>query len=107
VRNVGLSSLSSAESAKANAEKTKSGSVWFAKHGHRPLTFDLTWVEYCQQCKQDNLANITYQRAFRFITQLLDGNFQQRTEFLFANDLASYVSTRARPVRTTQKQVAG
>ncbi len=102
-----LSSLSSAESAKANAEKTKSGSQWFAKHGHHPLTFDLTWVEYCQQCKQDNLANITYQRAVRFITQLLDGNFQQSTEFLFANDLASYVNTRAKPVRTSQKQVAG
>lgn len=102
-----LSSLSSAESAKANAEKTKSGCQWFAKNGHRPLVFDLSWVDYCQQCQQDNLANLTYQRAKRFLSRLLDGNFKESTEFLFANDLASYISSRAKPVTKTKKQVAG
>jgi hypothetical protein len=102
-----LSSLSSAESAKANAEKTKSGSQWFAKHGHRPLVFDLSWVDYCQQCKQDNLANLTHQRAVRFMTQLLAGNFKESSEFLFTNDLAAYISSRANPVTKTKKRVAG
>jgi hypothetical protein len=100
-----LSSLSRVDSAKANAEKTKSGSQWFAKHGHHPLVFDLTWVDYCQQCKQDNLANFTYQKAVRFINQLLAGNFQASTEFLFANDLAVYVSSRVKPVTKIKSQV--
>lgn len=102
-----LSSLSSTESAKANAEKTRSGSQWFAKHGHRPLAFDVSWVEYCQQCQQDNLANLTYQRAVRFITRILDRNFQKSTEFLFANDLAAYITNRPKPAKITQKRATG
>ncbi len=100
-----LSSLSSAESAKANAEKTKSGSQWFAKNGHRPLAFDLSWVDYCQQCKQDNLANFTHQKAVRFISQLLAGNYQHNMDFPFANDLAVYISSRVKPVTKTKSQV--
>ena len=79
-----LSCLSDKKTAKANAEKTRSGAKWFAEHGHQPMTFDLSWTEYYQQCKQGNLADIAYQRALRFLDQYLAGKSQ---EFQFADCL--------------------
>jgi hypothetical protein len=41
-----LSSLSNTENARANAGLTKAGAKWFAQNGHRPIDFDLSWVNF-------------------------------------------------------------
>lgn len=103
-----LSSLSCKATAKTNAEKTRLGGQWFAKNGHRPILFDVSWIEHYQQCEQGNLADITYQRALRFLTQFLAGQFQDSQEFQFANNLAGYISIQVKSTTKAKKvEVAG
>ncbi len=102
-----LSCLSDSKAAKTNAEKTRSGRQWFARHGHHPLNFNLSWAEHYQRCRQDNLTDLTFQRAQRFLIDLLAGQFQTSAEFQFANILASQQLVNQKPVIKTKTQGAG
>ncbi len=102
-----LSCLSDKKTAKANAKKTRSGAKWFAEHGHRPMTFDLSWTEYYQQCEQDNLADIAYQRALRFLDQYLAGKFRKSREFQFADCLAGQSSDKTKPATNVKAKAGG
>lgn len=80
-----LSSLSSKQFAYVNASKTKSGGQWFVDNGHHPIVFDLSWVEYYKQCQKDNLVPFIYEKALRFITNVLTGDHQENPDFDFAS----------------------
>jgi len=102
-----LSSLSCKTTAKFNAEKTRLGKQWFAKNGHRPILFDVSWIEHYQQCEQGNLADITYQRALRFLIHYLAGQFQKNPEFEFANCLSGQNPAKVKPTTKANVRIAG
>jgi hypothetical protein len=102
-----LSSLSSKQTAKANAEKTKAGKQWFIINGHHPVSFDLSWIEYYQQCQLDNLVPFNYEKAARFVNNILTGNYRKSVEFDFANNLATQENVHTQPLRKIKQRIAG
>lgn len=79
-----LSALSDSNTAKTNANLTKSGSKWFSSNGHQQLDFDLTWVNYFEKCEAVNTTPIEYQRSLRFLEAYLSGKVRGFDEFEFA-----------------------
>ena len=68
-----LSALSNPETARTNANLTKSGGKWFAQNGHHQLDFNITWVKFFKECAGTNTIPIEYERAMRFVESTISG----------------------------------
>ncbi|MEZ4873451.1 MAG: hypothetical protein R2827_14675 [Bdellovibrionales bacterium] len=79
-----LSALSNEKSAKLNAQKTRCGSKWFLQNGHHELDFNLTWVDFYEQCEDDGLVPLDFERAVRLIDNISSGKNKGFEELSFA-----------------------
>jgi hypothetical protein len=75
-----LSALSDADSAKANANLTKSGAKWFAQNGHNQIDFSMTWVKFFEDCQVTRTVPLEYERAMRFVESSITGRVNKRFE---------------------------
>ncbi len=72
-----LSALSDPDSAKANANLTKSGGKWFAQNGHHQIDFNITWVKFFEDCEATNTIPLEYERAMRFVESTITGRMSK------------------------------
>jgi len=82
-----LSALSDIDEAQFKARQTKSGAKWFSQNGHRPIDFELTWINYFQNCKSEKSVPLDYERAIRFVKNITSGNSKGYNDFEFAKCL--------------------
>ncbi len=68
-----LSAMSDFDSAKANANLTKSGGTWFAQNGHHKIDFNVTWVNFFGDCVANNTVPLVYERAMRLVEATITG----------------------------------
>lgn len=68
-----LSALSSPDTAKANANLTKSGAKWFAHNGHHQIDFNTTWVAFYEECERCDTVPMEFERALRFVEAVVLG----------------------------------
>ncbi|MCO5143900.1 MAG: hypothetical protein M9962_12485 [Oligoflexia bacterium] len=79
-----LSALSNTENAKASANLTKAGAKWFSQNGHRPMDFDLTWVNFYESCEASKTIPLEYERSVRFIDAIISGKLRGFEDYEFA-----------------------
>ena len=82
-----LSALSRKENSKTNAQKTKSGNQFFSKNGHIEMDFSYTWIKYFEECDDANTSPIDFERARKFVDNILVGNQKGNEQFIFAKYL--------------------
>ncbi|HNT60289.1 MAG TPA: hypothetical protein PKL47_09370 [Rectinema sp.] len=68
-----LSALSSPDTAKENANLTKSGGKWFAQNGHHQIDFNTSWVAFYEECERSDTVPMEFERASRFIEAVISG----------------------------------
>lgn len=84
-----LSGLSSSSSSKLKAEQTKTGQEWFKRNGHKEIDFEFTWSFYYKELTRDRVDSIEFQRASKYLANLLNGNIRGFEEYSFANSVLS------------------
>ena len=82
-----LSGLSDEEYAEQAADLTKSGAKWYKKNGHCKVDFNLSWVDYYNDCTAKGLVPIEYERSLSFIKNILRGRNRGFLDFSFAKFL--------------------
>jgi hypothetical protein len=82
-----LSALSDIDTAQFNARQTKAGAKWFSQNGHQPIDFDLSWASYFENCKKESSIPLDYERASRFVKNILVGSSKGFSDFEFAKYL--------------------
>lgn len=87
--NEALSCLVSAEEAKIRGKLTKAGSSWLSRNQHKKLEFDKTWCRHFAQSEENKTIPLDYERAQRFLGNLLSGSARGFSEFEFAKDILS------------------
>lgn len=79
-----LSALSDAESAKFSAHLTRTGSKWFTQNGHHQLDFDLTWVNFYEECEAKQMLPLEFERSVRFVECVISGKLKGFDDYDFA-----------------------
>lgn len=77
----------SALTTKGLAMSTKAGAKWLKDHGHKPVSFESTWVAYFNHCQNEGAIPLHFERAKKFIEGLLSGQVRGYGEFNFAKFL--------------------
>lgn len=85
--NEALSALSDLDTAQINARQTKAGAKWFAQHGHQQIDFELSWASYFENCRKEKSIPLDFERASRFVKNILSGNSKGFNDFDFAKYL--------------------
>ncbi len=101
--NEALSALSDIDKAQANARQTRAGTKWFNQNGHQPLDFDLSWVNYFESCQNENSRVLIYERAIRFLKNILQGRTKSSADFDFASYLMKIEKPNAKTAPRTAK----
>lgn len=102
-----LSALSNPENAKASANLTKSGAKWFSQNGHRPMDFNITWVNLYESYRTSNTPLFQYERSIRFIDGVLSGDLSGFEDFEFAMTVIEIDKTPDIASRSTKLVSAG
>lgn len=89
-----LSSLSDANSAKKNADLTRSGSKWYSKNGHHQIDFNMTWVRFFIDCDNTNSVPLEYERALRFVEAVIAGKRRGFDDYDFAKSVIDIRNTQ-------------
>lgn len=82
-----ISSLSNDDISILQASKTKFGKKWHHKNGHHPIEFDLSWVDYFENCESNDLVPLDFEKSERFIKNAISGNSRGLNNFTFAKCL--------------------
>lgn len=91
-----LSSLSIPNAAATNASRTKAGDRWLAQNGHKELSFENTWVAHYERCDAKSASPIEFERASKFIKNLVAGTARESSSLEFASYLISLSRSEAR-----------
>lgn len=91
--NEALSSLSSESNSLSNANKTKSGSVWYRRNQHKRIDFQRDWCEFFRNSQEGNVVPVLFLRALRFVDATLIGSRNRGfEEFSFAREALQKLS---------------
>jgi hypothetical protein len=85
--NESLSSLSDDLGALASASVTRSGEKWLKENGHKPMNFELSWVDFYNECETSHLEPLEYEKSARTIDKIIKRKGKISSEFDFAKVL--------------------
>jgi len=55
------------------ANKTAISKKWLKKNRHRPINFEMNWLEHFKNCEKDKKIPFEYTKNFKFISSLIEG----------------------------------